>query len=115
MVMISAKQIEKNVSASFGYVKKDILMVNDAISNVHDKIQHLSLNQAMLVEKMANIEKLLIGKAKPSKVKKAKKVSLKKVKTVKPKATSKKVKSSKKTVKQTKEPKKVITETVLYE
>lgn len=49
------RQIEKNVSASFGYVKKDMLMLNDAISQIHEKIQHLSLNQATL---LAEVERL---------------------------------------------------------
>lgn len=48
-------QIEKNVSASFAYVKKDMLMLNDAFSSLQDKVQHLSLNHAMLLEE---IEKL---------------------------------------------------------
>lgn len=51
----SIAQIEKNVSASFGYVKKDMLMLNDAFSDIHEKMQHLSLNHAMLLEE---IEKL---------------------------------------------------------
>ena len=51
----SISQVEKNVSASFAYVKKDLLMVNDAISDLNDKIQHLSLNQATL---LAEVERL---------------------------------------------------------
>lgn len=51
----STKQIEKNVSASFAYVKKDMLMLNDAFSDLNDKIQHLSLNNATL---LGEIEKL---------------------------------------------------------
>jgi hypothetical protein len=69
MVDKSMDQVEKNVSASFGYVKKDMLMVNDAISNLHDKIQHLSMNQAMLLEKVMQLEKSLSGKGSKSKVK----------------------------------------------
>jgi chromatin remodeling complex protein RSC6 len=52
MVVQSLGQLEKNVSASFGYVKKDLLMLNDAISDINDKIQHLSLNHAALLEKL---------------------------------------------------------------
>ncbi len=154
MVVRSIEQLEKNVSASFGYVKKDILMVNDAISNVHDKIQHLSLNQAMLLEKMSNIEKLLSGKnpsKKKQKVASKKSLSFFDVKTKKKFKTSnyairvikgkkmavaispsktqvfrilgsaknqkKKKITAKKVVKKSpsKTPKKVITETVLYE
>ncbi|VVB79971.1 Uncharacterised protein [uncultured archaeon] len=69
MVDKSVDQVEKNVSASFGYVKKDMLMVNDAISNLHDKIQHLSMNQAMLVEKVMQLEKSLSEKSSKSKAK----------------------------------------------
>ena len=53
----SPKQIEKNVSASFGYVKKDMLMLNDAFSDLHDKVQHLSLNHAMLLEEISKLRK----------------------------------------------------------
>jgi hypothetical protein len=49
------KQLEKNVSASFGYVKKDLLMLNDAISDINDRIQHLSLNHASLLEKLQEL------------------------------------------------------------
>ena len=51
----SPKQIEKNVSASFAYVKKDMLMLNDAFSDLHDKVQHLSLNHAMLLEEIGKL------------------------------------------------------------
>jgi hypothetical protein len=76
------KQIEKNVSASFGYVKKDMLMLNDAFSDMHDKIQHLSLNHAMLLESMEKLRRDLeqmTGKS--NKV--AKKVVKKKIKAKK--------------------------------
>ena len=52
MAVKSLELLEKNVSASFGYVKKDLLMLNDAISDLNDKIQHLSLNHAALLEKL---------------------------------------------------------------
>jgi len=48
-------QIEKNIGASFTYVKKDMLMLNDAFSDLHDKVTHLSLNHAIL---LGEIEKL---------------------------------------------------------
>jgi hypothetical protein len=57
------KQLEKNVSASFGYVKKDLLMLNDAISDINDRIQHLSLNHASLLEKLGELS----GKIAPKK------------------------------------------------
>ena len=52
----NTKQIEKNVSASFGYVKKDMLMLNDAFSDLHDKMQHLSINHATLLEEIGKIK-----------------------------------------------------------
>ena len=51
----SVNQVEKNVSASFAYVKKDMLMLNDAFSDLHDKMQHLSLNHAMLLEEIGKL------------------------------------------------------------
>ncbi|MBT7706653.1 hypothetical protein HN747_04350 [archaeon] len=34
-------QLELNTTASFAYVKKDILMLNDAFSDLFDKMQKL--------------------------------------------------------------------------
>ncbi|MDH3353046.1 MAG: hypothetical protein OEL87_01220 [Nanoarchaeota archaeon] len=67
------KQIERNVSASFGYVKKDMLMLNDAFSDMHDKIQHLSLNHAMLLEEVEKLRNELskVAKKTPATKKKA--------------------------------------------
>lgn len=70
----SIKQIEKNISASFGYVKKDMLMLNDAFSDIHDKIQHLSLNHATLLEE---VEKLRVEIVKISETKTKKKTKKK--------------------------------------
>jgi len=87
----STNQIEKNVAASFGYVKKDMMMLNDAFSDLHEKIQHLSLNHAGLLEELGRIRTELAkisGKkstskgSKPSK-KKGRNVVSKKVTTVK--------------------------------
>jgi len=61
----SVNQVEKNVSASFGYVKKDMLMLNDAFSDLHDKVQHLSLNHAMLLEEITKLRNSLT-KEKPT-------------------------------------------------
>lgn len=96
----STKQVEKNVSASFGYVKKDMLMLNDAFSDLHDKVQHLSINHAMLLEEISKLKAQL-------------------PKTEKKKAPTKKKKTSKKTVKKKAAPKKkgvkkVVKETVTY-
>ncbi len=73
MAIRSLGQFEKNVGVSFSYVKKDLLSVNDSVSDLHDKIQHLSLNQAMLLEKFVKLEQKLSGKkvAVPAKAKKA--------------------------------------------
>ncbi len=70
----SVSQIEKNVSASFAYVKKDMLMLNDAFSDIHEKIQHLSSNHAVLLEEITKLRKELTGtKAKKPVKKTAKK------------------------------------------
>ena len=69
----SIGEVEKNVSASFGYVKKDVLMLNDAISDIQNKIQHLSLNHATLLGEIKKISEKILGR-KISKVEKAKKV-----------------------------------------
>lgn len=55
----SLGQFEKNVQSSFGYVKKDLLMVNDAISDIHEKIQHLSMNNASLLEQLTRLTEQL--------------------------------------------------------
>jgi len=73
----STQQIEKNVSASFAYVKKDMLMLNDAFSDLHDKMQHLSLNHAMLLEEIGKIRAEIAGK-KPKKKTSTKKTTKKK-------------------------------------
>ena len=70
-------QIEKNLSASFGYVKKDMLMLNDAFSDLHDKVQHLSMNHAMLLEQIEKLRAELRGE-KPKTAKKATKKAKKK-------------------------------------
>ena len=75
----STEQVEKNVSASFGYVKKDMLMLNDAFSDLHDKVQHLSLNHAMLLEEITKLKAQLPKTDKAKAVKKvAKKATTKK-------------------------------------
>lgn len=96
----SINQLEKNVSASFGYVKKDLLMLNDSISDLHDKIQHLSLNHAALMSKLSVLENAMVKDEK--KLKKATKKPAKK--------KAKKKSNSKKKV-----AKKVVKETITYE
>ena len=85
----STNQIEKNVSASFASVKKDMLMLNDAFSDLHDKVQHLSLNHAVLLEEITRVRREL---GKPIKEKKpAKKKTPKKKSKATPKKAVKKV------------------------
>ena len=72
----TVEEVEKNVSASFGYVKKDMLMLNDSVSDIHDKIQHLSLNHAALlaeIKKLSEMIKVGRGKAARKGKKKGKK------------------------------------------
>ena len=73
----STKQIEKDVSASFAYVKKDMLMLNDAFSDLHDKMQHLSINHASLLEEIGKLRSE-ISKLGGRKKEKAKKIVKKK-------------------------------------
>ncbi|MFH1451746.1 MAG: hypothetical protein ABIF88_01075 [archaeon] len=73
----TSEQIEKNVSASFGYVKKDMLMLNDAFSDLHDKVQHLSMNHALLLEEIGKLRQEIYGK-KPGVKKVTKKKAVKK-------------------------------------
>ena len=66
----TVKALEKNIEISFGYVKKDLMSLNDSISNLNDKIQHLSLNHAGLLEQIGKIEKAISGKVKKTPQKK---------------------------------------------
>lgn len=82
-------QVERNVAASFGYVKKDLLMLNDVISSMQEKIQHLSINHANLLQKLEELQsrEKKVEKnmdKKPSKKKLSKKPSKKKTTKVKP-------------------------------
>jgi predicted nucleic acid-binding Zn-ribbon protein len=70
--MDKLKQIEKNISASFGYVKKDMLMLNDAFSDLNEKIQHLSMNHATLLEEIERLRENLNPTKKKKSVKKKK-------------------------------------------
>lgn len=84
MVTKTLSQFEKNVGISFSYVKKDLLSVNDMVSDLHEKIQHLSLNQAMLLEKVMKLEQKIVSKP-------AVKVAPKKAKKTAAKKTAKKI------------------------
>jgi regulator of replication initiation timing len=76
--MTAIEQFEKNVQASFGYVKKDLLMLNDSVSDIQEKIQHLGLNHATLLSELETLrfelEKIKGLKAKKSVPKITKKV-----------------------------------------
>lgn len=101
MVTKTLEQFEKNVGISFGYVKKDLLSVNDMVSDIHEKMQHLSLNQAMLLEKIMKLEQKIASK--PVAKKTTKKAAKKKVAPKKAKkATAKPVK-------------KIVKETTVYQ
>jgi hypothetical protein len=51
MAKKTTKQLELNTTASFAYVKKDILMLNDAFSDLFDKMQKLAGRIEELEEK----------------------------------------------------------------
>jgi hypothetical protein len=70
----TVEQLEKNISASFGYVKKDMLMLNDAFSDLNDKIQHLSMNHANLLGEIEKLRREIDSKKSEKKIaKKSKK------------------------------------------
>ena len=78
----TSKQFENNVTASFAYVKKDILMLNDSFSDLFERVAHLISNQSRLTEEIASLKKtvdtLSSKKVAKKTVKKAKKISRKK-------------------------------------
>ena len=45
-------QIEKNVAASFAYVKKDILMLNDSYTNMQEAITQLANSYKVLADEI---------------------------------------------------------------
>jgi len=59
------KQLEKNVSASFAYVKKDTLMLNDSYTKIQEAIQQIADSYAILGSEVKQLRKEL-GKT-PSK------------------------------------------------
>ncbi len=42
MTQKTTSELERNTTASFAYVKKDILMLNDAFSDLFNKLQNLA-------------------------------------------------------------------------
>lgn len=53
----SISVVEKNTSASFGYVKKDILMLNDSFSDLNDKFEKLLLEYTKVLDDFNKIKK----------------------------------------------------------
>ena len=49
-------QVEKNMSASFSYVKKDILMLNDNFTELHNKFQQFLSQYEILVDEVKEIK-----------------------------------------------------------
>ena len=99
----SLSQIEKNLQNSFTFVKKDLMSVNEQIETLHNKIQHLSLNNASLLGEISKLESEVIklkGKKQPKAKKKKAVVKVAKKKKAKKKAA--------------KPVKKVIKETITY-
>lgn len=83
MATDDVRQLEKNVSASFSYVKKDMLMINDALSDIHDKIQNLSMSHAALLQEIQKMNSSKKTPAKKAEKKKAAKPKAKKKTTAK--------------------------------
>lgn len=55
----SISTVEQNTCASFGYVKKDILMLNDSFSDLHDKFDKLLIEQNKVLDELAKVKKQL--------------------------------------------------------
>lgn len=71
-------QVEKNVSTSFSYVKKDILMLNDNFTELHNQFQRFLSQYELLVDEVKEIKSSM--NKKPAKKKSStKKVSTKKI------------------------------------
>ncbi len=49
--------LEKNTSASFGYVKKDVLMLNDSFSDLHDKFEKVLSSYDSILEEVKTLKK----------------------------------------------------------
>ena len=58
----STQQLEKNVAASFAYVKKDILMLNDSYTKIQDAIQQIANSYVVLGNEIKQLRKELGGK-----------------------------------------------------
>ena len=52
------EQLEKNVSASFAYVKKDILMLNDSYTKIQEAIQQIAKSYTVLGNEVKQLKKV---------------------------------------------------------
>ena len=66
--------MEKNVAASFAYVKKDILMLNESYTNMQEAVTQLANSYKVLGEEIKELRKELSKKS-PAKKPAAKKVA----------------------------------------
>lgn len=64
------EQLEKNVSASFAYVKKDILMLNDSYTKIQEAIQQIAKSYTVLGNEVKQLKKELDKKPSQKAVKK---------------------------------------------
>ncbi|MEM4182119.1 MAG: hypothetical protein QXX68_03165 [Candidatus Pacearchaeota archaeon] len=53
----SIDSLERNVFMSFHHAKRDIYQLRSSIEELNKKIQHITLNQAALLEKLSQIER----------------------------------------------------------
>ena len=63
-------QLEKNVSASFAYVKKDILMLNDSYTKIQDALKQIADSYVALGNEVEELKSELQKKSSKKKVKK---------------------------------------------
>lgn len=84
MVARSVEQLEKNVSLSFKYVKKDVNMLKNTLFQINDKIQQLNIDNEVLLENLQKINEKLSSINKSKKIiRKTKKTAKKKKKNIK--------------------------------
>lgn len=71
----STQQLEKNVAASFAYVKKDILMLNDSYTKIQEALKQIADSYAVLGNEVKQLKKDL-EKISPKKANNSKKDKL---------------------------------------
>ncbi|MGK0209082.1 MAG: regulator of replication initiation timing [Patescibacteria group bacterium] len=101
-------QLEKNVSASFSYVKKDILMLNDSYAHIQDAIGQILASHDQLATELRDLKTQMVKKPVA-----AKKVVAKKRAPAKKKISASKKKTTAKKAAKAKPVKKVV-ETITY-